>query len=296
MKRKSFWFFAIVVCLAGFAGYFGNFFQKKPYARIPIAFGKSRCPIAAVNIDGSSYPLEVDLGAVAFLSLDPNLLFHIEKKDHGSIPWLDLKGNRYHSRCYLLSEIQIGGIPMKEVLADEQHDSFFLATTLSKEPTNNRPLGSIGRPLLKRINLLLDFPHSQMILTDDIKRLKREEYGIDEMTCVSFHLTRAGLVFEIKTDLGPKNFMLDTGSTLTLMRSSLLDTQTLVEKEEGLLAFSTSQFQMGGTDFGSQNLYRFDLAEELTEIDGVLGMDFMRKHLLYIDYPNRHIYIGNVVE
>lgn len=296
MKRKSFWFFASIVCLACFIGYFGNFFQKDPYARIPIAFGKARCPIAAVTIGGSSYPLEVDLGSMAFLSLDPNLLFHIEKEDHGSVPWLDLKGNLYHSRCYLLSEIQIGGIPMKEVLADEQQDSFFRATSLSKEPTNNRPLGSIGRPLLKKINLLLDFPHSQMILTDNIKRLKREGYAIDEMTCVPFLWTRAGLVLAIETDLGKKNFMLDTGSTLVLIRSSLLDLQTLVEKEEGLLAFTTSQFQMGDTDFGIQDLYRFDLTEELTEIDGVLGMDFMRKHLLYIDYPNRNIYIGNVVE
>ncbi len=290
MKKRVLIAATAILSITG--GLLGKFLLEDDYTCVPLTYGKARCPIAPVKINGNTYPLELDLGSVNFLVLDHNILQHTEKMSYGFTAWRDLKGNTYQSARYLIPEIQIGSISMSEVLADEQQDSFFLETSLV-EGMSHRPLGSIGRPLLKRINLFLDFPHSQLILTNSTARLKKEGNPIETMVCVPFRLTRAGLVLSIETDLGTKNFMLDTGSTLTLVRSSLINHLNLQEKEEGLQAFSSSQFKMGGHDFGSQDLYCFNLADELTEVDGVLGMDFMRTRQLYIDYPKQIIYVGN---
>lgn len=287
------WVAIATICLTFSGVLLKNSIQKKDYACVPLTFGKTGCPITLVSINKNNYPLQLDIGARSFLALDCNILSYLKKKAYGSTEFQDLKGNFYHAPRYLLDKIHIGEMLFNEVLTDEQNNSFFLNTSLNGKPSGDKPLGVIGRSLLKRINLFLDFPHSQLILTNSTKQLKKNGYLIEGMTGVPFRVDRTGLVLSIETDLGEKKFMLDTGSTLTLLRSSLLNQQTLTEKEGGMLAFSSSKFQMGGKDFGCQDLYRFDLADEFTEIDGALGMDFMRVHKLYIDYPNRMVYVGD---
>jgi hypothetical protein len=293
--KKKLWIAIAAICFTCLGGVLKNFLQKEDYACVPITFGMAKWPFVTVKIYGNSYPLELDLGSQSFLKLDSNITSFIKKRDYGLTAYLDLKGNYYQSSRYLLDEIHIGKISFNEVLTDEQNNSFFLNSSFNGKTSTDRPLGAIGRLLLRRINLFLDFPHSQLILTNSAKRLKKAGYSIEGMTRVPFHVSRVGLVLLIETDLGEKKFSLDTGSTYTLLRSSLMKDQNLTEKEEGLPAFTSSRFQMGGKDFGCRDLYRFDFADEFTEIDGVLGMDFMRNHQLYIDYPNRIIYIGDAI-
>jgi hypothetical protein len=48
---------------------------------------------------------------------------------------------------------------------------------------------------------------------------------------------------------------------------------------------------MGNTNFGPMDLYSFDICEEMTDGEGLLGMDFLKKHRIYLDFDKKLAYI-----
>ena len=77
------------------------------------------------------------------------------------------------------------------------------------------------------------------------------------------------------------------------MRSSIFQGIGIKNEKHGFPIYTTSMFEIGSKNFGSMNLYLFDITPELHEIDGVLGMDFVKNHVIYIDYKDKVLYIGN---
>lgn len=61
--------------------------------------------------------------------------------------------------------------------------------------------------------------------------------------------------------------------------------------KHGFPSLSSDTFSIGGTNFGSKPLYFIDITEELDEIDGFLGMDFIKDHVIYIDFDHHILYI-----
>jgi hypothetical protein len=70
-----------------------------------------------------------------------------------------------------------------------------------------------------------------------------------------------------------------------------LQDQECATDERGFSFFNTRKFSIGNNDFGSKNLFLYDIVPELQEIDGLLGMDFLKNHVVYIDYKSRTVYI-----
>jgi hypothetical protein len=56
---------------------------------------------------------------------------------------------------------------------------------------------------------------------------------------------------------------------------------------------TSTHFTMNGTNFGSQDLYFLSMTRELNDLDGILGMDFIEKHVIYIDFSKKLLYIRN---
>ncbi|MBX9745087.1 MAG: hypothetical protein K2X08_07765 [Chlamydiales bacterium] len=345
-------FFLVLLCGLLCVSWFGS---TTPEA-IPIVTSNKGTPLAMIEIQGEKYPLKLDLGAKAFLMLDQSLISKIDLTKYGSTKWIDLRGNAYQTPRYLASKIKIGRTVFNDVLLEEQpvefsqNTFFFIPNTIQKIKTeksktiNNEPMdytqqmsvegnatmGAIGRPILKRKNLLLDFPHKRFYLLQDNHSLKDCGICLEKMIKVPFIKSQSGIVFSIKTDLGELRFLLDTGTTLTLIRASLLenhvqrsdwDTKNRVkplqlnpDKKDSSLdqmtnegeafqnsrnptkplvtAFETQKFAISGVDLGKSLLYAFELSEEISDIDGVLGMDFLGLHQIYIDYFNSTLYLS----
>lgn len=53
----------------------------------------------------------------------------------------------------------------------------------------------------------------------------------------------------------------------------------------------SSTFDMSLAHFGEQTFYFMPMGEELKDIDGFLGMDFIKKHVMYIDFDRKVLYI-----
>jgi hypothetical protein len=159
----------------------------------------------------------------------------------------------------------------------------FLRLTIAKLYMS-RVNGRIGWPLFQQMNCFFDFPNSVMFVAKDMKTLQDEAgCALDGFVKTSFDLSHCGLIVSVETDLGRRRFLLDTGSTWSLFKNSQ------VEKKGR--SFTTDKFQIGGTDFGKTKFCLYEFSD-LFEVDGVLGVDFFKRHAICIDFHNKIAYIN----
>lgn len=267
--------------------------QEKEVVELPVKFGKFSSPFIDVEIESKKYPLHLDLGFDCQLSLNKSILDSIQKTEYEMWPHIDFRGRKYTSPSFFIEKVKIGGILFYGIVAKERNLEFCENTSISVKiigknpPGLSKTTGSIGLNLLNRANLLLDFPSSRICITNHLKRLKKAHELFKKWIKAPFTIDR-GILVIIETDLGPKRFMLDTGSTVTWIRSSSLSKDQLKVGDLGLPFFPNSKFVIGDHDFGAWNLYSLDIAPELDFIDGFLGMDFLKNHSTYIDF-SKHL-------
>ncbi len=292
MKRSIKNFIGVSGCVAFAALFFFLLYPPSYDTSVPVVFNSANIPLIKVDIEGGSDFFSLDLGSRFPLSIGEKL-FHAKKRDTLKPQILkDLKGRVYHAPRCLIPEIKIGNLIFKKVIAHEEQEKFKKNTSQLLQPgtATYRAGGRIGRPLLEQRNLFLDFSHNRLIFCDNLTKLIETNRCPKELSKVFLKLGR-GIIFEVETDFGNKNLGLDTGCTLTYLREDL--SWQAKEKDEYGLSFSlSSKFKIGGKEFGSHRLYPYEITPELTEIDGCLGMDFLKNHVVYLDFSKKIAYIG----
>lgn len=258
----------------------------------PIVFDDDDLPFIEMEIEGNVYPLLIDLGSYAQMSVDREVLEKINKNAYGIAKFEDFQGNRYESRKYLIPEIKIGNTIFAEVITKEENKDFKKKIILWESPDcpPSKIGGKVGRALLKRKNILLDFPNSRMAFFEKAESFKSSNFP-DNFLATPFEITSLGITLKIQIDLGEKKFILDSGSTLSAIRSSQCKNLACQKGENGLSYFTSSQLIIGNKSFDEIRLHLLDIAE-IEQIDGVLGMDFMRRHAFYIDFRRKTLYIN----
>lgn len=262
---------------------------------IPISLTSSNMPCLAIRIEGKPYPIGLDLGADTPLALNQRILNQVVKKEsRGTSSFLDLQGNLYHSPLFVLPEVRIRNLHLKNIPTREDSETFHKNSILWSEEDNEfDPLGAIGRPLLKKTNLLLDILNLTVIACDSPRTLAKMGFSLDKMIYIPFIFSKKMIpVFEAETDAGLLRLSFDTGCTETIIRSSRLKDHPQTTDERELTICNSSCFMMGNHNFGTQRLLLCDLTPEIEEIDGMLGMDFISNHIMYIDYKNQALYFS----
>lgn len=291
MKKKAWVIVACICCL--FLGGAYWYFSKENYCVcIPVKFSTSaHTPHIDVEIEGVLYPLLVDTGAGGQLYLQSHTLEKLNKTPCGTVFWTNAQGKEYEVNNYVVPMIKIQTGVLKNIqVREEPVDHLLHGGTLwaSWEMTDQEKLdekiGSIGQGILTTTNFLFDFPHNVMYACSHLSNLKREGYQVDRFLNVPFEMTATGIVLKVETDLGPKRLLLDTGATFSLLKASELKDQPLKEEAPGLKAYPNSKSIIGGHNFGPLPFYYFESMQLFDDIDGILGMDFLRKHAFYLDY------------
>lgn len=242
-------------------------FSKSYYCSCVITYDKYDHPLATVDLQGHKCELEVRIGSRFPLFLNKEILDGIEKQSQGTTQWHDIHGQQHEAPVYLISKMKVGDLTLKNVLVNQ---------TLDKK------CGTLGKFLGGEFNLLIDFPHSRIIACDTFSRLKAKGLTSNHWACVPFEWNHGGIVLQVNTDLGTRKLALNTTSTTTLIRSSLTSAGG---------SFDSSTFSVGGQEFGNITFFPVDLPEGLDEIDGFIGMDFLKKHAIYLDCSNKFVYI-----
>ncbi len=270
--------------------------NKKSYSHFIVSLGSSDIPITKVEIQGKEYLLEIDLGSKFQISLNKDILENLKKHSCGSLKSRDVKGNAYEVAAYRLERIKIGDLTFKNVIATEVNENFVKNTTLwidseNTQPRAKRTVGKIGRALLENLNILIDIQqHSMLILGKDVTSTAHK---FDKLNKVPFEIGRTGVILKTNTDFGEKKMSLDTGSTISFIRACPSEQDWAQNYQYGLPYLRTLKFEIGNTDFGGMDLYLLDITSELNEIDGILGMDFLKNHVIYLDFHKKLAYVAD---
>lgn len=260
----------------------------------PVTRGDSNTPLAQVKIENYQYPATFDLGSKLQLELTKNILSKLKKKRIGTIETKTIKGIAHHLPTYLIPEIKIGDHIYKNITAAEINDAFISEGCISNNTCNEKISGQtkckIGRPLFEKMNLLLDFPNSKIIECDDFKNVQK--LGYQFRSKIPIKKVKTGWCFTAISDLGLLRLSIDTGCTQTLIRPELVKECELTIEKFKHPFFKTSTFKIGDNNYAEYKLMVLTLPEELhAEIDGILGMDFLQDHAMYIDHKNGFLYL-----
>lgn len=299
MKRKKIYYICNVLLLFILViGIKGLLREKAYHINIPIRFGSAGIPLLEVEIQDKKYSIEMDLGSKFQLSLNREIINQLNKKPYGTLVRKDIKGRAYEVSTYRIRSVQIEDISFSNVKIGEENDDFIGNATFWVNPDRDpkdfdRGFGTIGRPLLTKRNLLLDFQRSLFFMTNDQKKLKKEGYELEELEKIPLETGKRGAILLVTTDFGKLRLVIDTGSTASLVRTSFLPReQSIAGKKYDLPFVTTSEFVIGKKDFGPMNLCLMDITPELHEFDGILGMDFLKRHIIYLDYAKKTAYFG----
>jgi len=290
MRKKGI-FLTILFLVAVFSIPDLGFFRSY-YFVMPIEFLNSyQIPCAYIEIEKNRYLVEIDLGSKMALSLHKGILENMQKTPCGTSRRLDFRGNKYETPLYCIPQVKAGSFLMKKTKAREESLSFATKGSIIIDGSKECIFaGRLGRDFFADKNLFLDFNHGTLIACSKLKDLGRKGYELNNLIAVPFKSTSDGLVVEVETDLGKQRLVIDTGATASVIRSR--DVQDLdCKQRNGMTVIETSKFAMGGTDFGLRELYLIDLSPEFNEIDGLLGMDFLKEHVIYLDFARKTAYI-----
>ncbi len=290
MKIKNIIISSALLLFIGIGLFIGKtFYSKQRYVRMFVTFGRTELPCVDIHIQGKTYSVLVNLSSCVPLTLSKDVLSSIHKETCEPTLFQDSEGNKIESSTFLVSEVKMGDLTFKDVRIAEGGEKLKMG----------QRVGEIGLPLLKQNNLVLDFPHSTIIACNHRKKLKEIGYSVEEMIPVPFEIVEraGGILLPVLTDLGAVKLALSTGMTLNLIRSSLLQENgaqrpmTIEMDGKNWDQLQSAAFIIGGENWGSQNLYLQDFPSDLREFNGVIGMDFLSKHILYLDFENQKVYI-----
>lgn len=277
-------------------GFFFLHSRRIYHTILPIKFETGNLPYVDMMIEGKNYPLVLDLGSRLELDLHDDVLETLHKSPYGTEKWRNLKGIEFQYPAYLLPKVEIGSLTFRKVIVaefpKEREKEYLITKDLSHKKRPSPTVGYLGRGLLKNVNLLMDMECSKVILTNSLKKLKKSGYDLTHFEQIPFELIPKGILVLVDTDLGRMKLLLDTGCTFSILHG-FLSPQNIEEDADsyGFPTFESTYFTMNGIDFGRQAFYFIDITEALSDIDGFLGMDFIKKHVIYIDFSRKVLYI-----
>lgn len=286
MKRKKILAFSSLLFFGGLCVW--SIFPNNLQGPIPVRFSVSNLPIIEITIEGNRYPVELDLGSKFELSLDPLVLKNLYKKYQGNVLWKNITGSQYEHSLYILDKITIGKLQFNNVSIVEMPQEAYSPLWESTIPVIKKesPVGQIGRKLINKTNLLLDFNRGLIFFSNSRQALRRRGYDLSNYLKIPLEITSQGIFLKIETDYGIQDFFLDTGSTWTLLNKKFLPANEILT-EKGFPVGLSKRFQMAGQDFGPIKIHFLSIPADMEKIEGILGMGFLKHHILYLDFANK---------
>lgn len=298
MSKKYFYF--SIVALIGIItlGYIVHHVLNNDLYKIPIQFDEAKIPLISASFEDKQYLLELDLGAADF-SLNREELAKLQKIPKGLNRSEDVFGNKYEVPIYVIEHFNVQRLKWKNIIISEEDPAFDRNTLLWEDVHQTevdgvkKSYGRIGRNILKKTNLLLDFPNNLLYACNNLTKLKKKNYHIHDWIAIPFEETDSGIIIKITTDFGLKKFVFDTGCSAIFIRSENLSEKNLFEKEtEELFAYTTSKFMIGSYNFSNIKLYQLQFSDLYKDVDGFLGMNFIEDYQIYVDYKSKKIFIN----
>lgn len=296
-NKQIVWFIIVLFVLGVVIGFPTSWYkQKSYYSSIPLKFERSDLPYVEALVQGACCPLVLDLGSKGEMDLNKDVLKQFYKTPYGFEKWINFEGKVFEYPTYSLPKIEVGSIvyekPVVVELPASHRNEYSVYNDETKERAPYQAQGYLGRGLLRKSNILIDAQHSKIIFSSNLKKLKKDGYDTKSFIKVPFQMTSKGIVIKVDTDIGRMKLLLDTGSTWTFLHKKYYPKEREPKiNQYGFSELVSTQFVINKEDFGNQELFFLKMTDKLSDIDGLLGMDFIKKHAIYIDFSKNTLYI-----
>ena len=266
--------------------------EERNWITIPVSFFPfHREPLIQVEIEGKKYTLLIDTGSPHHLDLHKRVLEKLHHKEFIRVEnYYDLKGNRYLINVFRAPPIKFcEHLEIDGLFACEESIDFLTtgikiqkATSLFGKFKEQFRLfwidGRISCSSFKRAVPYFDFRHRCLYLAKDLNVLQEEGiFHPNDFIALPFTLCRSGPVISIETEFGEKRFLIDSGASHSVFMEPTDSSLTL---------------KIGGLNFGSWHFFSWPLSPDFKiEHDGILGVDFFKKHAICLNFQEGIVYI-----
>lgn len=259
---------------------------------IPIVFAHSA--VVEVQIEKEKYLFEIDLGSADSVIIEKKYLDKIQnKKNIEKEHSIDLFGNHYSHNQFIIPYIKIQNLIIDNIKLREESPDFLLATELNPSGptrTSAKIRGRLGIELFKNHICFFDLLNSVIYLADSINTIEKS-YPLNEFTQLPFVFHNELISISGKIDTGTQRFILDTGANPSVFRKSDIDENLRWEIPSKQSMFTTKQLIFENTDFGEWNFCLLEFGKQWENINGILGIDFFKEHIVILDFKARQVYI-----
>lgn len=147
----------------------------------------------------------------------------------------------------------------------------------------------IGLDLFKDYLLTINFPERQLIISDEYN-----SYAMLDNTWISlpFVIEKEGLVISVSDDIKTYKMVLDTGATFSIIKESSLAQKTFqINKDD---SYQFIDLKVNNLDSNKIRAIILDSLPAEFQADGLLGGDFLNKHIVKIDFKNKKLWVKAV--
>lgn len=274
--------------------------NKKEVFFIPVPFAKfssSNTPFLDVNIQGKVISLKLDLGFSGYLSLSNRFTDLFDQK----IPTTQrdvfgIRGKPHPCDEYHLDNIKIDRVTFSNLVLQKEIDELVKESCFSKnsDPSIFEKDGKLGWKIFRNSNLLIDINNAQVAFCDSFTTLQSKGYFNRDYAKIPLLLDRGLVEINTKSSIGFLRCVLDTGSTINILNGKLDQGENIEEAIWNANNIIESPFfKVDEYDLGVIEFARLPICLPIP-IDAVLGIEFFKNHLVFLDFLNGFAYISNI--
>jgi len=260
-------------------------FAATEQAILPLSFSPQGMPAIDVEIQGKKIPLAFDtVSDYSALSEKTIQEQHLQLLSSSQTKcYHDSNGKKTCVNLFIIPALKIGdfilhnvtGI-MRDYMWGKEPEDKFIVTEAYKN-------GVIGLNVLCQFNVLIDYPHEQVVLMKP--GLYPKNYDIKNWIKVPFELNKYGITTQAK--INGVNVLL---SWITAANHSVIMRPTMAKIANvpvGYTSFAPDQLMVGNKEIPSAEFHIVDEGFPFA----VIGSSYFQEHIVFIDFKKQYLLI-----
>jgi hypothetical protein len=271
-------------------------FAAMPEIPLHLSFSPQGMPATTIQIQGKTIPLAFDISSTRTnIALSADIIKKLNLQlapSNEKFCSHDIAGHETCYKTFTIPEVNLGTLAMRNVpgvvrdyMWNNPPDSGFIFT----EAYQN---GVIGQDLLRKFNVLIDYPREQVVLMPQGQYPK--EYNVKSWQRILFTVNRYGITTSAKINGIDVVFAWMTAANHSVLTTAAMQKIFHVKQarfgKTTCVALAPDSVVIANKKFPSTPFYP---ADEEFPFDGLIGSTFFQEHAVFFDFKNNYLYVKN---